>query len=1371
MSRRIILSCFFLVAVLIVSAAGTFDLSRQTDVRTGETSAPALPVPSKTDIATRLSYGYFDEWYHEMVEWSKEIPQEYTDEGVPIAFDASTFFNMKYLELLARDDLMEIEPDDIPEESTRKWDGYTKTNTGTYCDIYVETGSNSFESLKNEFDNKIWPSNEEAFGTVGFKIDVYVYYRDGGSPESDGGGGVGGFFTGSRPKRVYVDSADINGWGFEILAHEYQHLLHHSKDANENLWINEGCADWAIIKAYGQNAGGVRSHLRYFEAYPDNDLTRFDNYPYDYGSTAAWISYLADQYGGDTFTKALISNSGNGFNGVSNVLSSLGYSDNALDAYLNWLVANYLDDTSIDEGKYGYSNLNIKVDLEETYSSIPISDSSSVNRWGADYYKFRNGQEGFGLEFKGKGGGNDFAVWVVKMGSTSVEVDYMNLDASDYGKHPLPGFGSTFSTVIMIVTADEGANYDFGIIHMDTLPPVTTISVNPVVPDGKNGYYVTEPEISLSTEPLATTYYYWNDEENETNIYTSAFQVPEGINNLNFYSVDEYSNRELTRTYNYMVDTLLPETVMLLIPEKPDGPLFNGWYVTHPNIELSGEPEAKIFYKWDDGDEKLYDGNVGTLEGEHVLYYWSEDEAGNIEKPKEMILKIDTMAPITVADMRIDDSPVDSSEWYNETVRIELIADELVETLYSWDGDTFNLYNRYLESPEGEHVLSFYSIDEAGNQEYLKEVVIRTDTISPITTITLFPEEPDGTNGIYTSIPEIYFYSDDPEAVSYFYWDDQLPLVYDPLMDEIIPTIGSHNLSFYSVDTANNKEETQHIEIIIDVNPPITRFTREPMFPDGDNDWYNNITLELESFSKDVFKTYYYFDYDMKVREFQRTLGDELEDGEHVFYYYSVDMAGNRETPNSFIFKLDTTPPSAFFKPLTDDVEKGEVMTFSASESSDNMGVGTYKYIYGDGTFSNWVTMENVTHSYSKEGTFTAGLRVRDASGLESSIYQRRITITDKNEDDGGSGMMSFLPMSPAYQYIFLIIVSILVLVIILLVIYSSKRKKRKESLNEPDEEAENMEKEAIRLYGERGIRKRKTSGSRSGIMGPGKDAEFPVSDLEREPYPMFEDTSRGDALYISHGEIEEEYLLPENTSQDWESFEKYGEEDSIEYEDEGEYFSESFADNNYQSDFEEYPTMSHSEEEDWFSKNDEHDIVDLVPMRTDDSGKVMYASEDYGHYDGDQNGDDYGNEDKDIDGNEGEDMDGNESEVEDADGNKGMEGNEGEVEDADENKDMEGNEGEDMDGNEGEDIDGNEDKDIDGNEDKDIDGNEGEDMDGNEGEDMDGNEGEDEDESMHSYGPEAFTDTDWDEDAEEDDSEERHDTSQAQEGLESWNL
>jgi len=264
MRHNVVIGSVLLTFALLGSTFGAvvFEESSNSNVTNDDPSVDT--VPTRTDIATRLADSYFLEWYEEMLVWVEEQEPSFTEDGEEIAFDASVFFKMKYKELLAMDDreLMELYGSQEWDIS-RKMDGYTKTNSGTNCNIYVETGSNTFESLKNEFDNTIYPSNSEAFGTVGFKIDIYVFYTDGSSPDSDGAGGLGGFFTPGRPHRVYIDSSDVNSWGFEILAHEHQHLTHNQKDPYEYLWIDEGCADWAIVKAYGQNAGGVRIHLAY----------------------------------------------------------------------------------------------------------------------------------------------------------------------------------------------------------------------------------------------------------------------------------------------------------------------------------------------------------------------------------------------------------------------------------------------------------------------------------------------------------------------------------------------------------------------------------------------------------------------------------------------------------------------------------------------------------------------------------------------------------------------------------------------------------------------------------------------------------------------------------------------------------------------------------------------------------------------------------------------------------------------------------------------------------------------------------------------------------------------------------------------------
>ena len=1215
MRNIVVIGSVLLIFTLLASTLGAIVIEDASDSKITNNNARVDTVPTRIEIATRLADSYFLLWYEEMLVWADEQEPSYTDDGEEIAFDASIFFQMKYKELLAKDDpeLMELYGS-LEREPSRKMDGYTKTNTGTNCDIYVETGSNSFESLKNEFDNTIYPSNSEAFGTVGFKIEIYVFYADGSSPDSDGVGGWGGFFTPGRPRRVYIDSSDMNSWGFEILAHEHQHLIHNQKDPYEYLWINEGCADWAIVKAYGQNAGGVRSHLAYYEMTPDNDLTQFDNKMYDYGGTCAFITYLADHYGGDSFTKSLLANSGRGFSGVSQTLSSLGHSDDAIDAYLNWLVANYLDDTTIYQGEYGYSNLNIKVDLEGSYSSYPMTDNSEVKSWGADYYRFSNGREGLGVEFQGKGGGNDFGVWIIRSGSSPTSVEYMELDSADYGKHPLPGFGTSFTSVIAIVTADEDADYEFGIHTMDTTPPVTSITIDPIIPDGKNSYYVSTPTATLGSEEDADTYYYWNGNEEEIQTYTGALQIPEGANTLYFYSIDINFNKETPRTYQFLVDTIKPETGIVLNPENPDGPLFNGWYISHPLIEITEEEGADSFYRWDDGDDIRYEGIVEIIEGAHTLYYWSKDIAGNTEEANSLDLKIDTITPVTTANLWMGDSPLEDDEWCNRTVTVELVSNEDGETFYTWDEGNWNLYENELESHEGAHILSFYSIDEAGNQEGFNDILIKMDTIAPSSSLAVYPEAPDGNNDIYVTLPEVYISCDDEDASIYYFWDEQLPVEYDPLMDEIMVQGGTHTLSYYSVDIANNMEEIKTLEISVDLYSPTTNMRRQPLSPNGGNDWYNNITLTLSSNSADVDKTYYFFDNDQREREYKGPINEEIEDGERTFYYFSVDEAGNRERTGSFSFKLDTSPPRAVVDSSPQDIWIGDEISFSAMDSKDNIGVEHYKFTFGDGSQSDWITTGNITHSYTRKGTYTVGLRVRDESGLESEIDQSKIEIREKNDDDG---LISFLP-SGAGGSLAIILMAVLVVGVMLmvLILYSKKRKKKnkEEAVGEEEEESVvEREKEAKRLYGMEEKRKEADTIAEDPIYGSNpeetwNDTEYydAGGEAEREErnlryhedadidYYAFDEGSRyvPDIEYLPEMGVEDNALLPE-----------YGWEEEISYDDEGE-------------------ITETVKEKDLFFKEEKHEIVDLIPMGVDEEGEMTYASSELELYDAEEDTD-----------------------------------------------------------------------------------------------------------------------------------------------------
>ena len=126
----------------------------------------------------------------------------------------------------------EIEPitstrvDDPP--ST--WD---LVRTGTYCTIYLAQGetisTSQLDALETVFDTRIYPNATEWFHPVSPPSQVEIRIYDMG----DGSGGVGGFFIASPLHRddLYLDIQDISVID-EILAHEFEHMLHYDLDPN-----------------------------------------------------------------------------------------------------------------------------------------------------------------------------------------------------------------------------------------------------------------------------------------------------------------------------------------------------------------------------------------------------------------------------------------------------------------------------------------------------------------------------------------------------------------------------------------------------------------------------------------------------------------------------------------------------------------------------------------------------------------------------------------------------------------------------------------------------------------------------------------------------------------------------------------------------------------------------------------------------------------------------------------------------------------------------------------------------------------------------------------------------------------------------------
>jgi immune inhibitor A len=282
--------------------------------------------------------------------------------------------------------------------------------------FWVENGvsyrERELQELAETFEEKIYPTNREFFGSEwnpGSDGDPRLYILF----VRNAGDNIAGYFSSvdSYPPQAHeysnwhetfvfnADTVDLNEeFTYGVLAHEFQHMIHWANDRNEEIWINEAFSELAML-LNGYDTGG---HDRLFARQPDLQL---NDWPTDqnitgphYGASFLFMTYFLDRFG-ENATKQLVQMPENGLTSIDLLLQSLGIRDSrsgqiitADDVFVDWTIANYLNDPNVDDGRYFYSNYNRvpKVsDTEIIRSCDSTAQTREVRQYGADYIRIR----------------------------------------------------------------------------------------------------------------------------------------------------------------------------------------------------------------------------------------------------------------------------------------------------------------------------------------------------------------------------------------------------------------------------------------------------------------------------------------------------------------------------------------------------------------------------------------------------------------------------------------------------------------------------------------------------------------------------------------------------------------------------------------------------------------------------------------------------------------------------------------------------------------------------------------------------------------------------------------------------------------------
>ena len=363
-------------------------------------------------------------------------------------------------------------------------------------------------------------------------------------------------------------------------------------------------------------------------------------------------------------------------------------------------------------------------------------------------------------------------------------------------------------------------------------------------------------------------------------------------------------------TTDLLVDGTPPTTSQEGLETAPG----TDWTSQAPTVTLeatdAGSGVAATYYTIDSGPQQTYDGpfQLSEPDGSYVISYWSVDEAGNQEQPSQAYADIDTTPPTTTAPAL---APSDDSDWTRGPVTVSLDATDtgsgVAATYYTLGGTQYTYDGPFQVSGAGSREISYWSVDEAGNQEQPEVGYVNIAAPSAIVTTA---------TGLVSE--QLCDWTDAPRTVTlsasggfgtlttYYTLDGVTQQTYDGPFQ--VSGAGCHTVTYWSTDTIGDSESANVGYASIDTTAPVTT----AQVPGG---WHRRsvvVLLHASDAGSGVKATYYRIDHgalEQGTTVLVRALANHRMDGRHTVTFYSADNAGNVETAHTVTVLIDTTPP------------------------------------------------------------------------------------------------------------------------------------------------------------------------------------------------------------------------------------------------------------------------------------------------------------------------------------------------------------------------------------------------------------------------------------------------------------------------------
>ena len=378
-------------------------------------------------------------------------------------------------------------------------------------------------------------------------------------------------------------------------------------------------------------------------------------------------------------------------------------------------------------------------------------------------------------------------------------------------------------------------------------------------------------------------------------LYTSTFNLPtEGVHGIGYYSVDRVGDFELAHSNSVSVDLTPPVTQLQFTGPESASAMGGDNISTATVIGLNAaDPVSNnvasgvdaVFYYIDSDptqsscfnvalDTTAPAGSCANPEygapfmlsaGTHTLYYFSQDNVGNLEgvSVTSFTVQGDVLPPRTTLSAGAPDFIASSTTYATSATTfsltavddVSLVGDGLgavARTYVAVDTSAFSLYSGVFTIPaEGQHAVSFYSVDRSSNVEVIQSSAVAVDLTPPVTkisavgnfyggqgiaylsssTLVVLTSTDPVSNNVASGVDAVFYYIDaDPteQACIAVPFDGNQPpgTCANPDYDAPFTLApGSHTVSYFADDNVQNEEGVNTASVFVDTIAPSLALT------------------------------------------------------------------------------------------------------------------------------------------------------------------------------------------------------------------------------------------------------------------------------------------------------------------------------------------------------------------------------------------------------------------------------------------------------------------------------------------------------------------------------------------------------------------